>query len=136
MQQRPDDGIQNFIEALANIFAQKPQHMISVLLEQPWSSTSVPLGISQVLNTIQFDCYCRVPFESILRESDIVSLHCPLAVETRGLIGARYSSQSRLPGHICHDPFELPGRSPANGLQLADRVCCLDVPVCSLLLTA
>ena len=35
MRQRPDDGIQNLIEALANIFAQKPQHMISVLLEQP-----------------------------------------------------------------------------------------------------
>jgi hypothetical protein len=34
MRQRPDDGIQNLIEALANIFAQKPQHMISVLLEQ------------------------------------------------------------------------------------------------------
>jgi len=34
MRQRPDDGIQNLIEALPNIFAQKPQHMISVLLEQ------------------------------------------------------------------------------------------------------
>ena len=29
----PDDGIQNLIDAVANIFAQKPQHMISVLLE-------------------------------------------------------------------------------------------------------
>ena len=69
MRQRRDDGTQNLIEALANIFAQKPQHMISVLpwspLE-PWSSleqnilapiTSVRLGNSQVLTTIQFDCY-------------------------------------------------------------------------------
>src|SRR5260370_10281467 len=59
MRQRPDDGIQNLIEALANIFAQKPQHMISVLLQQNILApvTSVRLGISQVLNTIQFDCY-------------------------------------------------------------------------------
>src|SRR6516225_1365231 len=59
MRQRPDDGIQNLIEALANIFAQKPQHMISVFLEQNILApiTSVSLGISQVLTTIQFDCY-------------------------------------------------------------------------------
>jgi hypothetical protein len=58
MRQRPDDGIQNLIEALANILAQEPQHMISVLLEQNILApvTSVRLG-SQVLNTIQFDCY-------------------------------------------------------------------------------
>jgi glycerate dehydrogenase len=31
----------------------------------------------------------RVQFESLLLESDIVSLHCPLTEETRGLIGAR-----------------------------------------------
>jgi glycerate dehydrogenase len=31
----------------------------------------------------------REPFESVLRQSDIVSLHCPLTEETRGLIGAR-----------------------------------------------
>ena len=29
-----------------------------------------------------------VPFDTILRESDIASLHCPLTEETRGLIGA------------------------------------------------
>lgn len=30
----------------------------------------------------------RVSFEEILRESDIISLHCPLTAETRNLIGA------------------------------------------------
>ncbi|MBV9211011.1 MAG: glycerate dehydrogenase, partial [Acidobacteria bacterium] len=30
----------------------------------------------------------RVSFEEILRESDIISLHCPLTLETRNLIGA------------------------------------------------
>jgi hypothetical protein len=47
MRQRPDDSIQNLIEALANIFAQKPQHMISVLLEQNILApiTAVSLGI-------------------------------------------------------------------------------------------
>jgi hypothetical protein len=57
MRQRPDDGIQNLIEALANIFAQKPQRMISVLLDLLEQNilapvTSVRLGISQVLNAI------------------------------------------------------------------------------------
>jgi glycerate dehydrogenase len=31
----------------------------------------------------------RVPFDTILRESDIVSLHCPLTEKTRSLIGAQ-----------------------------------------------
>jgi glycerate dehydrogenase len=31
----------------------------------------------------------RVPFDALLAESDIVSLHCPLDASTRGLIGAR-----------------------------------------------
>jgi hypothetical protein len=46
----PGCGIQNLIEALANIFAQKPQHMIFVLLEQNIVApiTSLSLGISQV----------------------------------------------------------------------------------------
>jgi hypothetical protein len=43
MRQRPDDGIQNLIEALANIFAQKPQHMISVLLEQLEQNILAPI---------------------------------------------------------------------------------------------
>jgi hypothetical protein len=30
MRKRVDHGIQNLIEALANIFAQKPQHMIGL----------------------------------------------------------------------------------------------------------
>jgi hypothetical protein len=30
MRKRADDGIQNLIEALANIFAQKPQNMIGL----------------------------------------------------------------------------------------------------------
>jgi glycerate dehydrogenase len=30
----------------------------------------------------------RVPFEQVLAESDVVSLHCPLSPETRNLIGA------------------------------------------------
>jgi hypothetical protein len=74
MRQRRDDGIQNLIEALANILAQKPQHMISVLPGEPGAAFSpgaldqpgaehpcadhvVRLGNSQVLTTIQFDCY-------------------------------------------------------------------------------
>jgi glycerate dehydrogenase len=31
----------------------------------------------------------RVPFEQLLREADVLTLHCPLTEETRGLIGRR-----------------------------------------------
>jgi glycerate dehydrogenase len=31
----------------------------------------------------------RTPFAELLRKSDVVSLHCPLTAETRGLIGAK-----------------------------------------------
>ena len=31
----------------------------------------------------------RLEFEDVLREADVVTLHCPLTAETRGLIGAR-----------------------------------------------
>jgi glycerate dehydrogenase len=31
----------------------------------------------------------RVPFEEVIAGSDILSLHCPLTEETRGLIGAK-----------------------------------------------
>ena len=82
MRQRRDDGIQNLIEALANIFAQKPQHMISVLLEELAQNilapiTSVRLGISQVFTTIQFDCYLgfcaqQVHFHSQSREAAVI----------------------------------------------------------------
>jgi glycerate dehydrogenase len=31
----------------------------------------------------------RAPLEELLRQSDVLSLHCPLTAENRGLIGAR-----------------------------------------------
>lgn len=31
----------------------------------------------------------RIPFDEVLRTADVISLHCPLNEETRGLIGAR-----------------------------------------------
>jgi glycerate dehydrogenase len=31
----------------------------------------------------------RLPFQAVLREADVLSLHCPLTPHTRGLIGAR-----------------------------------------------
>jgi hypothetical protein len=59
MCQRPDDGIQNFIEALANIFTEKPQHMIPVFLEQYIFTPIAPvsLDVLEMLASIEFDCY-------------------------------------------------------------------------------
>lgn len=37
----------------------------------------------------------RLPFETVLRESDILSLHCPLTEETRGLIDAAALAQMK-----------------------------------------
>lgn len=40
----------------------------------------------------------RVPFEEMLRSSDIISLHCPLTAETRGLISdAEFAAMARRP---------------------------------------
>ncbi|MDX9741074.1 MAG: D-2-hydroxyacid dehydrogenase [Gammaproteobacteria bacterium] len=41
----------------------------------------------------------RCAFEQVLREADILSLHCPLTEETRGLIGARELGMMR-PGTL------------------------------------
>jgi hypothetical protein len=45
MRQRPDNGVQNLIEAPANIFAQKPQHMITILLEQNIFAAIAPVSL-------------------------------------------------------------------------------------------
>ena len=37
----------------------------------------------------------RVPFEEVLRASDVVTLHCPLNEETRGMIGREELSMMR-----------------------------------------
>jgi glycerate dehydrogenase len=37
----------------------------------------------------------RVPFEEVLRASDVVTLHCPLGEETRGMIGREELSMMR-----------------------------------------
>ena len=47
MRQRPDDGIQNLIEALANIFAQKPQHMISCRSSKTDRGTAAALTVAR-----------------------------------------------------------------------------------------
>ena len=59
MRQRPKNRIQNLIEALANVFAEEPQYIIAVLLEQNVFApiTPVSVRIVEVLAAIQFDCY-------------------------------------------------------------------------------
>src|ERR1700731_3261292 len=67
MRQRPNNRIQNLIEALANIFAEEPQDMITVLLEQSVFTpiTPVRVGVVEVLTAIQFDGYVRVRTQQV-----------------------------------------------------------------------
>src|SRR5205823_12228385 len=57
MRERPKNRIQNLIKTLANIFAEEPQYMIAVFLEQNVFApiTPVRVGIIEVLTAIQFD---------------------------------------------------------------------------------
>ena len=51
------DGVQNIIEALAEVFSQETEHEVTVLLECGILATITPvsLGIGQMLPAVQFD---------------------------------------------------------------------------------
>ena len=57
MSQRANDSIENLVQVGADVFGEKSQHMIPVLLKQPVLMTIAPIGIAipEVLSAVEFD---------------------------------------------------------------------------------
>ena len=55
----PQDGIQNLIEILTDVFGQEAEDPVAVLLQQSILATITPVGVgvAQMLPAIQFDDY-------------------------------------------------------------------------------
>jgi glycerate dehydrogenase len=75
-------GIVGFGTLGRAVAAVAPSFGLSVLIGERQEGTAAPRGDASANPA-------RVPLDTLLREADIVSLHCPLTPATRGLIGAR-----------------------------------------------